>query len=465
MTVATSDPTSVITAAPSPGSPGPPLGPLGPPLGPGGSSGWEIRFRDGTVLADIASIASNKQLRRRLNRPASCSFRVPSYLVNDIQADGLPLICAGYRQISVTLDDGLFFHGIIWNVQDDGDEDMVYTQVTAWDPMMIWRSRAARDDVESYSGGAGNLSDPSFIARNQFGGPIMEEILTASEGTTDLSRIPTHAEGPLFIDLSASTFTGGGVDLTGAPTNWPMTIAEIATLLTNTGELDIVLTPIIEVVTDPDPSDGVLAQANMATLQTYTGNYGTDRTTTVHFDYATGDFNARLFRRTDDMDTVENKIRYYLGPRLDQQHWRSDVTADHPDIPVDLATASLFFAISSSRDQLGVFQQTSIYDNFGSGSGTAGSESSAYPLFIRQWLVESLLRVRPRRMVYITPVRDGEFGPGDLDIGDLVTINIGNKARVAESGAQRIYAYTIDIDDDGVEALGEFESSPDQDGI
>jgi hypothetical protein len=57
------------------------------------------------------------------------------------------------------------------------------------------------------------------------------------------------------------------------------------------------------------------------------------------------------------------------------------------------------------------------------------------------------------------------FEPGDFDIGDLVTVNVGSKARYAATGAQRIYQYTIDIDDDGVEALGELVCSPDQDSI
>lgn len=447
-----------------------------------------VRERDGTSLGDIAGICMNKSFTRRLNRPASFSFRVPSYMVRTIQADGRPLLCAGYRQISVVLDStGLFFHGIVWNIEEDGDEDMVYSQVTCYDPMILWRYRPARDDFDSYSGEAGNFSDPSFLARQVYGGPIMNEILVASEGSTNYARIPELAEGQLWIDLALSSFTGGGAELKGAPTNWPMTIADIATLLTNTGELDLVLTPVIGSI----GNEGLM---NMATLQTYTGNYGTDRTATVHFDYATGDYNARLFRRTENMDTVINKNFYFLGPRLDQQHWRSNVTGDHPDlprpsggdvnppytggdIPYTLPGGSvnnkLGGLIIDSRTELGVFMQIGIYDNFGSGSGTAGSESSAYPLFIRQWQVESLLRAKPRNMVYITPVRDeadlpagGDvFGPGDFDIGDLVTINIGDKARVTESGAQRIYQYTVDLDDDFGESLGEFVTSPDQDSI
>lgn len=406
----------------------------------------------------------NKQVKRRLNRPSQASFRVPSYLVRDLQFDGRPLLCSGYRTLSVTLDStGLFFHGIIWTVNEDGDEDMCYSQVTAYDPMVIWRYRPARDDVDSYSGDAGNFSDPSFLERNLYGPQIMEEILIASEGLTDPLRIPEFAEGPLRLDLSTSTFAQGTADLSGAPTNWPMTIAEIASLLTNTGELDIVIEPII----------GLGIPSNLGRVHCFNGNYGNDLTGSVHFDYATGDYNARLLRRTEDMSTIANKNWYYLGPRQDQQHWAANVTGDRPSLPhppggdVTLPytngapgspTNPLGGVIASSRNELGVFMQIGIYDNF-------GSEASAFPLYERLWQVESLLRANPRNMVYITPIRNGAFGPGDFDVGDLVTINIGDAARVSESGAQRIYAYTIDIDDDAVEALGEFESSPDQDTI
>ncbi len=88
-------------------------------------------------------------------------------------------------------------------------------------------------------------------------------------------------------------------------------------------------------------------------------------------------------------------------------------------------------------------------------------------------MVESLIRVGPRNLVYLTPCSTpaqlpagGDiFGPGDFDIGDLIAINIGSKTRKAEAGAQRVYAYTIDIDDDGVAAYGEIAVSPDQDTI
>lgn len=408
---------------------------------------FEVRLRDGTLLGDVASIASEKKVWRRLNRPAGASFTVPSYLVSDIQSDGRPLICEGYRQVMVSLDaTGLFFNGIIWSLEDQGDEDMAYTRVTCIDPMVYWNLRPARD-------ADGDFSDPSFLADFQTGPQIIQALLDNSENAG--GGPPTDAEGPTFVDFATGTFETGGADLSGAPTNWPMTIGEIATLLTNTGELDIVLEPV--------DSGDVMAQVNC-----YNGDFGTNLTGSVNFDYGVGDFNIRSIRRTGDMNTIGNKIWYYLGPRLDQQHWRSNVTGDHPDLPnppggdVDFSNP-LGDLINASRDELGVFMDISVYDNFGSGEG--GAESSVYPLFLRLWQVESLLRVHPRQMVYVTPIR-GEDAIGTFDIGDLVGLNIGPQLRLpVSSQAQRIYGYEISIDDDDVEALGEFQCSPDQDQI
>jgi hypothetical protein len=406
----------------------------------------DLRFRDGTLINDIASVASDKKVTRRLNRPAKLEFVVPSdhALINTVEADGHPSLAAGYRQISVELDGpGLYFHGIVWLLEDEGDENISRTKVTCYDPMVVWNHRPARDGEAS--GDAGDFSDPTFIQRNQSGPQIMEEILTQSENTPDPITTPADAEGPLFIDLAASTFAVGGADLSGAPMNFPMSIGEVATLLTNTGELDIYIEPIIHV-----PGGGTLS--NMAEVHCYNGDFGTDLTATVNFDYATGDFNARHFKRSDSMEQICTKLVYYLGPRLDIQHWRSSVTGSLL-LPANPALEAL---VHAARSELGVFMDLEFYDN-------AGNEASARPLYVTLWLLESLLRTKPREMLYVTPVRG--IAPGSFNIGDVITVNIGSKARRATAGEQRIYGFTVTIDDDGVEELDEFMCSPDQDSI
>jgi hypothetical protein len=430
-----------------------------------------VRKRDGTSLGDIYTYAFDKQGRRRLSRPSSCTFRIPSSIAGETQDDGRPLICAGYRQIEFNLDSmGLFHHGLCWIVEDEGDEDIAYTRVTSYDPMRVWPYRPARDGVASPGHTVGDFSDPQFIVRNQTGPQIMEEILLASENPAE---IPDDAEGQLFLDLAASTYATGGADLRGAPTDFPMSIAEVATLLTNSGELDIYIEPVVGGI-------GAEGFQNMGIVHCYNGDFGTDRTSSVHFDYgieADAD-NISRFRRSEDMSSIATKLWYFLGQRMDQQHWRANVTADHPDLitaafnppggRVYPVVGPLGNLIWTSRSEIGVFMLINVYDNF-------GSEDSAYPLFVRQWQVESLLRAKPREMLYITPVRKSQFTtvpagmdiflPGDFDVGDLVTVNMGQKSRMTESGGMRIYGYTVDVDDDDVETLGEFETSPDQDSI
>lgn len=422
---------------------------------------FALRERDGTLLGDIAGITYDKSIRRRLNRPSMVSFRVPSDhdLVWTIHTDGLPYLCAGYRQLMVTLDASApdpFFNGVIFSLEDEGGEDISYTRVTALDPAGVyWPKRPARDPD-------GDFTDPTFIKDNITGPQIIQAIMDASENAG--AGPPTDAEGDLFLDITGGTYEGGGVDLSGAPTNFPMSLMEIVNLMTSTGQVDWVIVP-----TDNG--------SEMGQLNVYNGDYGTDRTATVNFDYATGDFNALGLRRTEDMTDTVNKIWRYLGPRLDLQHWRANVTGNSERLPGNslggpgiggaIPTSPVYAGgplgdlIQDSRDGIGVLMEIQIQDN-------QGNESSSMPLHWRSWQMESLFRVNPRKTIYLTPTRDspGSHAVGSFDVGDLVSINVGVKAREQVTNqVQRIYGYAINIDDDGVEALGELEASPDQEQV
>lgn len=462
-----------------------------------------VRKRDGTILEDISSIAFDKSATRRLANMGECTFRVPSYLVSEIQDDGYPLITRGRRQIELVTDfAGLYHHGVIWTLEDEGDADMAYTRVTSYTPRIYWRYRPVRNGVNSifnnvtntYRHSIGDFSDPDIIARNRSGPQIIEEALFASENTLTNGGTegPDNAEGQLMMDLAASSFAVGGADLRGAPTDYPMSIEDLVSLLESTGEVDCVETPIIGSV-------GLEGFQNLATLAVYNGNFGRNLTGVaqtvknvvipsdgyVHFDYATGSYNVANFRRSEDMTIACNKLWDYLGQREDLQHWHANVTGsafgpfsifntmrppggesvDSLNDPVGppWTDNQLGEIIYNSRQAFGVLMLIGVYDNF-------GSEQSAFELYARLWQIESFLRANGREMVYITPTSTSEgetppgdvFLPGDFDIGDLIEINMGAKSRIAESGASRVYAITINIDDDGVESIGELETSPDQ---
>lgn len=387
---------------------------------------------------EITSIVLEGSLTRKLNRPAQATVRVPVQF-----ADGY----VGSR-LKIVVEGTLSFHGTILTISDEGGEDAGYTEYTAQDPMELWSWRPARDDD-------GDFSDPDFMRVIQTGPQIMEYILHASE---NLALGEDDAEGPLFITYGG--FEMGGVNLSGAPTNWPMTIAEIANLLTSTGEVDIVLTPID-------------AGGNMAQVDCYNGDYGQNLSGSVVFEYAMGEHNVREMRQVEDGTNISNKIWYYLGPRLNQQHWWANITGGDPskwqDSPFYVPYLQVLAERSYSRNAFGVRMDVQIHD------GRNDEGPVGLYLYRKLWLIEQYIRNFPRQLIHFTPIRG--YDPNAFGIGDLVGVSAGTLMRGQYhrpgfnpplrgfSGAQRIYEYTLTWDTDGVTAISEIVTSPSQEGI
>jgi hypothetical protein len=393
-------------------------------------------YIDGTEVTDVVVEGSST---RRLNQPSQASIKIPiDYAIGEI-GSRLKVNVDGY---------GLHFHGMILTISDEGDEDKLYTEYVAMDPMELWRWRPARD-------ADGDFSKPTFFETQVTGPQILEYIL---QNTEDAGDIPAAADGPLFITYG--TFETGGVDLSAAPVDWPMTIAEVANLLTSTGEVDIVLTPID-------------VGGNMAEVNIYNGDYGTNLSGSVFFDYATGSYNARGLRRVQDGTNICNKLWYYLGPRVEtpedpagDQHWRANIQGDDTGLayppggensPPGSATNNQLGVLRiSSQGDYGVRMEIKIFDARGDES-TVGRD-----LYRRLWQVESWLRAQPRELVHLTPVRGTAL---NFDIGDLVTVRAGAKVRGGFTGIQRIYEYTVSWDENGTTEIGEIVTSPNQEGI
>jgi len=364
--------------------------------------------------------------------------------------------------MKVVIDGSLWFHGFAQQISTEAGEDgALISEYTALDPMFLWKWRPARDGPGSAD--PGDFSLPDFFREFIYGPQILEQILLQSEDDSD----PEFGEGPLFIDLAGATYDSGIADLSGAPTDWPMTIAEVFELMSSTGTLDAVLSPI--------DSGG-----NMASLVVKNGDYGNNLTATVAFEYATGDHNVKSVRMTEDSTAVCNKLWYYLGPRVGSaidppgdQHWRANITADDPGLP-DPPNSDIISRRDASRSSCGVRMEVRIYD--GQGDGVVDASPSAFrELYRRLWQMESWLRAIPRTLVHITPVKTSEFYQlppgvtpvqvGDFDIGDMVTVTADSIVRGGFTGAQRVYGFTVSWDEDGVVELGELQTSADQEGI
>jgi hypothetical protein len=373
---------------------------------------------------------------RRLNRPSNATCRVPNHLASG---------GVGSR-MKVVVDGDLHHHGTVLMCETNPQEDTGYTVYNSTDPMELWQWRPARD-------ADGDFSKPSFIEDFMTGPQIMEEILTNSENDAD----PAVGEGPLF--LSFGTFETGGSDLSGAPVDWPMTIAEIASLLVSTGELDIVITPI--------DSGG-----NMGQVSCYNGDYGTDLSGSVILEYGMGARNIRDIRWVQDMTNMCNKLWYYAGPRIGtaadpagDQHWCFNVTGTSPalmDPPYNANQVFILAARDPSQAIYGVRMEVKIFDAYDDdcieGFGTPGKD-----LYLRMWQMESWIRQQPRELIHVTPTRDTAIG--SFDIGDLIRVRCTPSVRGGFDGVQRIFEYTVGWGEESVLEITDLQTSPNTDGL
>lgn len=353
-------------------------------------------YMDGT---NVTSRVVEGSVSHTLNGRASATVKMPL----DVAAGGI------HSALYIDPGAGERFWGRVKHIDDQGDEDTGYTVFTAVDPGEILEYRPARD-------ADGDFSLPSFMTDYPQGPLMLQAILQNSV---------TH-EGPLGFSLG--TFEGGGVNLSGLQTDWPMTIAEIAGLLVQTGEVDVVMS----------------YSSSGATLSAYNGNYGNDLSGAVQFRYAMGAAsNCRGCRRTIDGSELMNKLWLYLGPKLDDQHWQGNITRDHPDLAALSGFGTVSSLINSSRSAYGQRMQIRIID---------ADYEAAYRLYLHWWMRESLLRAQPKTLVHLTPHRG--IAPA-FGVGDRISVQAGTSFAGGFSGTQRVYQYTYRWDENGVVELGE----------
>jgi hypothetical protein len=384
-------------------------------------------FMDGT---DVTEITLEGSATHQHNRPSFATVRQPAWLTPGTDRSRLKIL----------LDGSLDFHGSCVHIEDQGDEDTMYTTFTFADPTLIFEMRPARDGIGS--GDRGDFSKPSFMTRNTTAPQMIQEILQQSLDGSN----PADGEGPMGITLGS--FATGGVNLSGAPADWPMSIAQVIALLADTGELDVVNKPID-------------AGGNMGEVSAYNGDYGQNLAASVRFEYQTGSFNARGCRRTLDLRDLMNKLWIYLGPRVKpksdpqgDQHWAANISGSagvgNPLNNPPYAAAQA--AILAQRDQSQLDNYTRmairIFD---------GDESQALHLYLRWWQMESYLRLKPKTHVHVTPQRG--IAPA-FRTGDVISVAAGARFRGGFAGAQRVMEYTYRWNEDGVVELGEPVAMP-----
>lgn len=392
---------------------------------------------DGVDVSEIAgSDDSKKTWTRRISRPSGGSIRMPSHLVPADVEEGVSTL------LITDDDDEPRFQGRLEDSEDDGDENKVYTELKFLDPMKDWPKKIARDLD-------GDFSKPTFFTDYPQAPAMMAEIIGNS----------IIWEGPL--DLDVGFVDTGGPDLNAAPSDFPLTLDDMRVMLLQSGFLDIVINPL-------------LGSHTIGTVDLYNGDYGTDRSGSISLDYQTGLFNVKRFKRTISMKDVCNKLWYYLGPKCDDQHWRGNVTGDDPtlayppggDRDIVAGNNPLGALRRDSIADYGELFEIRIYDDFGGDcvDDPFGTNNDFRQFYQRMWQNESLLRARPRRLISMEPVRG--FFPDPFDANDIITVSWGNAIRgVADSGTQRVYEFTVEVDKAGVPSMTNIVTSADQDQL
>lgn len=398
---------------------------------------WNVEV-DGT---DITAITQSIRWRPKLSRPASCVVRFPSNLFS---------AQTGISQLRLT-NGSLLFSGPVWYQQLEGAEDAAYTELTCYDHMIYLTKRLCKTP-EAWPDfnfpefnpptepGPCNLADPT---------KVITDFITATEIVAEFIQATIDCDGSM--PLSVNSPATGGPDMTGFPTNWPMSIADFINTAIGTGYLDVVLTP----------------GYSSSSLDFYNGDYGTDRTGSVVFQYATGAFNARRANSTSDMEEVINALWYLLGPKTpwytgDIQHWRGSITPsgphdietwDHPTHPWHPWPGALISRWMSSRSNYGYMQQIDIHDS-------KEDENDIRFLFELMYAREAYLRAVPRSFISMGPDRTTSAPP--FGVGDLITTTAGSVLGGGTTGAQRVYEFEMTIDADGIGEFTDIVASADQ---
>jgi len=358
---------------------------------------------------DITELCQRVTWKPRLNLIDSGVVRVPSGEVTYDEGVSRLLIYEGAT---------LKFAGPVWYSQREGGVNAAYTELTAYDDRIYLAKRMCKNT-------SGNLITP--------GQTILDEV-TAPEILAAFINATLSFDGDMPIDLG--TVETGGADVSGVPTNFPMSIDRMRHLLTSTGQLDQVLTP------------GTLI-SNLDLLD----DYDNDLSGSVVYEYATGAHNAQVATYTVDMADVINALWYLLGPRLTEERWRGSITPTAPH-PGGTWPAALVTQFTNSRTLYYYMQEIQVFDD-------KGDENSIRPLFEQEWANEAWIRAVPRTFASIRPERG--LAPA-FAVGDQIGVEAGALLDGGFSGAQTVYGFDWATDYDGVDEVEELLTSADQAG-
>lgn len=371
---------------------------------------WRFVLCDlnGFPISVISQVMLNTTMTFLLNRPSSLTFQVPS---DDIHfntiytSDGWNdpfLACGdrvikGYRKTSLDTDWTLRYVGRVWSIQDTGDGNSVNTTVTCYDSLQELSARIVRD----HSGG---FHKTVYFKNQKYGTAIKHMIDRAN----NFGARPTTIRTDGYWDPS--------INVTDLAYNQAKILASIITIC-DTAQMDLAVTYLDANRTGTTPSFPGKHMKLGAWKQV-----GSLNNSVAIFGYAAPPRNTASFTRTQDMATFANDVTMYGASNKGKLSHSVDS--------------------GSGLDKYGAFEDVIV-------------ESSIHTQKLLDDLTTEILALRkkPREIINFVPLP--ELAPlpwDDWNLGDTITVYIGGNSanpltREARIGKQRVYGYTIGIEE------------------
>lgn len=426
---------------------------------------WRIAIctLDGTVLSFLSPVATNLQLKFPLCRPASIAFQVPSFdpHVNILAGDGLPYLSGGNRVIKAWRREApesewvLRFAGIVWNLQDSGEANATYTNVTAYDPMQMLTKRIIRSSTGTFH--------EDVVLALQRGDVIAKAIV---------DRTITYA-GPCGIDTAPGVFTLS-----------PQQSQEWTQQFVATGLIDLCDTGLLDVWFDPvDQVDGILAWMSAGPAR---GKYSADIDmadfrgpwlTTVS--YTTGQIvthgGVTYIANADNSAEPPPDVDWDVLPENLERPNLSFAAPGHSAFSLDRSVSmdgfanSLYFYPGNVNMPVVTAEDTDSEALYYTYEDVSVLSDIVDPVAVQFLANQQLaMRAQPKDLVTLMPVPGRAFLPWrNYFLGDMINVNVGigydnvrPSTREALQGVQRIFGITIDIDENGTERVSGIDFSP-----
>lgn len=355
--------------------------------------------------------------------------------VNDIWDDGYPKVAPSkrlvfaFRRDNPTGVDGPPWvaraAGILMAPDDSGDVDVPLSHFIAYGPRKLLDARPVMNL-------AGALPDPddgfNYLART--GDSIVTEMLKAT----------IINEGGVFIDagpdFGGTVYWSGTIETTDVVTftaQQGQMIGDAWNQLEDTGNLDIILTPIY----DPIRRPGFTHELSVFRLA------GSVRSSAV-FGWDRMNNSIAHIERVHDATpgSFFNKVWYHAG-------------SGGPGVPLLGPSAASGTINEPSVLDFGVYWAQQFFPSL-----TSIDPSGAAVLALAQQAIK--MARQGKRTLTINPIPERAKIPiVQYGIGDRVPVYASRRLRVVSEGLQRVQSIPFDISDDGVETVSGFITSPD----